>query len=47
VVARYAKRPLSEIFAGVWPHVISHLMLVVVMAAFPAIVLWLPSKMAL
>lgn len=47
VVARYAKRPLAEIFLGVWPHVISHLMLITVMVAFPQIVLWLPSKMAL
>lgn len=47
VVARYAKRPLAEIFLGVWPHVISHLMLITVMVAFPQIILWLPSKMAL
>ncbi len=46
VVARYAKRPLAEIFGGVWPHVISHLVLVVFMVAFPAIVLWLPSQMS-
>lgn len=45
VVARYAKRPLSEIFGGVWPHVVSHLALLACMVAFPAIVLWLPSKM--
>jgi hypothetical protein len=30
----------------VWPHVFSHLLLVVVLAAFPQIILWLPSKMA-
>jgi hypothetical protein len=29
VVSRYAKRPLQEIFAGVWPHVFSHLLLLV------------------
>ena len=45
VVARYAKRPLAEIFGGVWPHVISHLLLVAVLVAFPQIILWLPSKM--
>src|SRR4029453_15495804 len=28
VVARYTKLPLAEIFAGVWPHVIAHLILV-------------------
>jgi TRAP-type C4-dicarboxylate transport system permease large subunit len=46
VVSRYAKRPLQEIFAGVWPHVASHLMLLAVLVAFPSIILWLPSKMA-
>jgi C4-dicarboxylate transporter, DctM subunit len=46
VVARYAKRPLTELFRGVLPHVFSHLLLVVVMVAFPQIVLWLPSQMA-
>ena len=47
VVARYAKRPLQEIFHGVWPHVFSHLVLLAIMVAFPSIVLWLPSKMSL
>ncbi|HRH86359.1 MAG TPA: TRAP transporter large permease [Rubrivivax sp.] len=46
VVARYAKRPLAEIFGGVWPHVFSHLLLVVLLVAYPQIILWLPSKMA-
>lgn len=46
VVARYAKRPLAEIFGGVWPHVFSHLLLVVALVAFPQIILWLPSQMA-
>ncbi|MBE0550047.1 MAG: TRAP transporter large permease subunit [Rubrivivax sp.] len=46
VVSRYAKRPLQEIFAGVWPHVFSHLLLIVVLAAFPSITLWLPAQMA-
>jgi C4-dicarboxylate transporter DctM subunit len=46
VVSRYAKRPLQEIFAGVWPHVFSHLMLLVLLVAFPAIILWLPAQMA-
>lgn len=45
VVARYAKRPLAEIFGGVWPHVFSHLVLLACMVAFPSIILWLPSKM--
>ena len=43
VVSRYARRPLQEIFAGVWPHVFSHLLLLAVLIAFPSIILWLPG----
>lgn len=46
VVSRYAKRPLQEIFAGVWPHVFSHLLLLAVLVAFPTIILWLPAQMS-
>ncbi len=46
VVSRYAKRPLQEIFAGVWPHVFSHLLLLAVLVAFPSIILWLPAQMS-
>ncbi len=46
VVSRYARRPLQEIFAGVWPHVFSHLMLLAVLVAFPSIILWLPTRMS-
>ncbi|WP_374448298.1 TRAP transporter large permease [Stella sp.] len=45
VVARYARRPLGEIFAGVWPHVFAHLVVIALLVAFPQIVLWLPSHM--
>lgn len=45
VVSRYTGRPLSEVFAGVWPHVLAHLALLVVLVAFPQIILWLPSTM--
>ena len=45
VVARYTGRPLEEIFAGIWPHVVAHIGLVVLLVAFPQIILWLPSTM--
>ncbi len=45
VVSRYTGRPLSEVFAGVWPHVLAHLALLVMLVAFPQIILWLPSTM--
>ena len=45
VVSRYTGRPLKEVFAGVWPHVIAHLMLIAVFVAFPGFITWLPSTM--
>ena len=45
VVARYARRPLGEIFGGIWPHVFAHLVVIALLVAFPQIVLWLPSHM--
>lgn len=45
VVSRYANRPLAEVFRGVAPHVLAHLLLLAVLVAFPSIVLWLPSRM--
>lgn len=46
VVSRYTKRPLQEIFTGVWPHVFAHILLIAVLVAFPQIILWLPSTMS-
>lgn len=46
VVSRYTKRPISEVFSGVWPHVIAHLFIIALMVIFPQIILWLPSIMA-
>ena len=45
VVARYSGRPLEEIFAGIWPHVVAHLIFVALLCFFPALILWLPSTM--
>lgn len=45
VVARYTGRPLEEVFGGIWPHVIAHLLLVAILCIFPALILWLPSTM--
>ena len=45
VVARYTQRPVAELFRGVMPHVFAHLVVIAILVAFPAIVLWLPSTM--
>lgn len=45
VVARYADRPLVEVFQGVMPHVVAHLLIIALFVIFPGIILWLPSRM--
>ncbi|MDQ0506733.1 TRAP transporter large permease [Xanthobacter agilis] len=45
VVSRYSGRPLSEIFSGITPHVIAHIIVIGLLIAFPALVLWLPGTM--
>lgn len=45
VVARCTHQPASSIFAGVWPFVISLIIIAIVLTAFPSLVLWLPNHM--
>ncbi len=45
IVARYAKRPVTEVFHGTFPHFIAHLVVIAILVAFPSLVLWLPSHM--
>jgi tripartite ATP-independent transporter DctM subunit len=45
IVARYADRPVSEVFHGVWPHFVAHLLALALLVSFPMIALWLPSHM--
>ncbi|MGE0231286.1 MAG: TRAP transporter large permease [Flavobacteriaceae bacterium] len=37
--------PLSTIFGGVWPFLIAQILAIVVLTAFPQLVLWLPAQM--
>jgi len=37
---------LGEVFSGITPHVIAHLIFIALMVMFPQIVLWLPSTMS-
>ncbi|MFT3816707.1 MAG: TRAP transporter large permease [Rubrivivax sp.] len=46
VVARYTRRPIGELFRGVMPHIWAHFIVIAVLAAFPSIILWLPSTMS-
>jgi tripartite ATP-independent transporter DctM subunit len=45
VVARYAERPLNEVFVGVAPHVVAHLLVIALFCLFPQLILWLPGMM--
>lgn len=45
VVSRCTGRPIGEVFRGVMPHVIAHLLIIAILVAFPALTLWLPSTM--
>ena len=45
VVARYTGRPVEEVFAGIWPHFIAHILAIIFFTAFPSVVLWLPATM--
>jgi TRAP-type C4-dicarboxylate transport system permease large subunit len=45
IVARYANRPVGEVFHGTLPHFIAHIAIIAVLVAFPDIILWLPSFM--
>nr|WP_165826304.1 MULTISPECIES: TRAP transporter large permease [Rhizobium] len=45
VVARYSGRPLSEVFHGILPHVVAHIIVLALMVIFPSIILWLPSQL--
>ncbi|HLT77395.1 MAG TPA: TRAP transporter large permease subunit [Ferrovibrio sp.] len=43
VVAAYSKIPVKDIFIGVAPHVLAHMLVILLLAMFPALILWLPS----
>lgn len=43
VVSAYSKIPVKDIFIGVTPHVIAHMLVILLLAVFPALVTWLPS----
>jgi TRAP-type C4-dicarboxylate transport system permease large subunit len=45
IVARYANRPVAEVFHGTFPYFVAHLIAIAILVAFPEIILWLPSHM--
>lgn len=45
VVAKYSKIKVGDVFWGVLPHVISHMIAILILLLFPQISLWLPNQM--
>jgi tripartite ATP-independent transporter DctM subunit len=45
IVSRYANTPVIDVFRGIWPHFLAHLVALTILVLFPSIILWLPSKM--
>ena len=45
VVAKYSKVPVSDVFMGAVPHIITHLIAITILLLFPALSLWLPDRM--
>lgn len=45
IVARYAGRPVTEVFYGIWPHFVAHIFALAFLVCFPSLSLWLPSRM--
>ncbi|MCR8549254.1 TRAP transporter large permease subunit [Salipiger sp. P9] len=45
VISKYTNIPVGQVFRGSYPHVLAHLVLVAILAAFPQIILWLPGTM--
>lgn len=45
VISRYTGQPVGELFRGVLPHVVAHLIALIVFLLFPQIILWVPNHM--
>jgi len=45
MVSRASGIPLGTVFAGAWPHVITHIIALGILIAFPSLTMWLPNHM--
>lgn len=45
VVAKYSQVNVSDVFRGVFPHVLAHLIAITILILIPALSLWLPNNM--
>jgi TRAP-type C4-dicarboxylate transport system permease large subunit len=45
VVSRYSGLKVEEVYRGSFPHFIAHIFVIILLVAFPEIILWLPRHM--
>ncbi|MEO8506996.1 MAG: TRAP transporter large permease [Betaproteobacteria bacterium] len=45
VVARYSGMPAAQVFIGIWPHILAHIVAIAILLIWPEIILWLPTTM--
>jgi tripartite ATP-independent transporter DctM subunit len=45
IVSKYSKTPVSQIFKGAFPYVITQLITITILLLFPQLTLWLPQNM--
>lgn len=45
VVSKYSKTPLREVFIGIWPHIVAHVIAILILLLFPILTLYLPNQM--
>jgi TRAP-type C4-dicarboxylate transport system permease large subunit len=45
IVSKYSKTPVSQIFRGSFPYVVTQLIAIAILLLFPQLTLWLPQNM--
>ncbi|TXL81703.1 TRAP transporter large permease [Vineibacter terrae] len=45
VVSKTTGMPLGTVFHGIWPHVVAHILVLILLTVAPGLVTWLPSNM--
>jgi C4-dicarboxylate transporter DctM subunit len=43
VVAGVTKTPVSQVFRGIWPFVITEIVVLALLVSFPQLSLWVPA----
>ncbi len=43
VIAKYTNQRAEDVFKGVWPHIVAHILIIALFVAFPDLIVWLPN----